>query len=445
MTSGPTHELLRPEFTKPTPMKRVALASFVGSAIEYYDFFIYGTAAALVFPAVFFPNLGPTMATIASLGTYAAAFFARPVGAAVFGHFGDRLGRKRTLVATLLIMGMSTVAVGLVPSAAAIGVIAPLILLALRLLQGVAVGGEWAGAALLSAEYAPTAKRGTYGMFTQLGVGTGLLMTNVIFFGIHFTIGEKNSTFMNWGWRIPFLVSAVLVIVALYVRLNINETPVFADEKARNAIPKAPIAELLKVQRREIVLSAGSVIGLFTLFNMAGTYLINYAHTQLGHPRSHVLLVGVLGGLSMIVLSAVSAILCDTLGRRRIIVFGFAVGVPWSFAVIPLLDTGDPVLFALAIVVTYAIVGISYGPVAAFMPEIFATRYRYTGAGLAFNLGGIIGGALPPLVAGALLRSFGGWAIGLMMAILVLISLVCTYMLPETMGASLTDADHLRR
>jgi MFS family permease len=158
-----------------------------------------------------------------------------------------------------------------------------------------------------------------------------------------------------------------------------------------------------------------------------------------------VLLVGVLGGLSMIVLSAVSAILCDTLGRRRIIVFGFAVGVPWSFAVIPLLDTGDPVLFALAIVVIYAIVGISYGPVAAFMPEIFATRYRYTGAGLAFNLGGIIGGALPPLVAGALLRSFGGWAIGLMMAILVLISLVCTYMLPETMGASLTDADHLRR
>ncbi len=275
-------------------------------------------------------------------------------------------------------------------------------------------------------------------MFTQLGVGTGLLLTNVIFFGIHFTIGEKNSTFMDWGWRVPFLVSAVLVVIALYVRLNINETPVFAEEKARKAIPTAPIAELLKAARREIVLAAGAMIGLFTLFNMAGTYLINYAHTQLGHPRSHVLLVGVLGGLSMIALSAVSAILCDSLGRRRVILFGFAVGVPWSFAVIPLLDTGDPALFALAIAVTYAVVGVSYGPVAAFIPEIFATRYRYTGAGLSFNLGGIIGGAVPPLIAGALLRSFGSWSISLMMAILVLISLVCTYMLPETMGTPLS-------
>jgi metabolite-proton symporter len=438
VTPRPATGLPGTEIIEPTPMRRVAFASFIGSAIEYYDFFIYGTAAALVFPAVFFPSLGPTMATVASLATFAIAFLSRPVGAAVFGHFGDRLGRKRTLVATLLIMGLSTTAVGLVPSAGAIGTIAPLILLTLRLLQGFAVGGEWAGAALLSVEYAPAAKRGAYGMFTQLGVGTGLLLTNLIFFGIHFTIGEKNSLFMDWGWRIPFLVSIVLVVVALYVRLNINETPVFAEEKTRKTIPKAPIAELVKVQRRETILASGSMIGLFTLFNMAGTYLINYAHTQLGHPRSHVLLVGVLGGLSMIALSAVSAILCDSLGRRRIILFGFAIGVPWSFAVIPMVDTGDPVLFVIAMAVTYAIVGVSYGPVAAFIPEIFATRYRYTGAGLSFNLGGIIGGAVPPLIAGALLASFGSWAISLMMAIFVLISLVCTYLLPETVGVTLT-------
>lgn len=442
MTPRPANGLLRPELSEATPMKRVALASFVGSAIEYYDFYIYGTAAALVFPAVFFPNLGRAMATVASFSTFAIAFLSRPIGAAVFGHFGDRLGRKRTLVTTLLIMGLSTVAVGLVPSTAVIGVAAPLILLMLRLLQGFAVGGEWAGAALLSAEYAPAAKRGAYGMFTQVGVGTGLLLTNVIFFSVHFTIGEKSSEFVNWGWRIPFLASAVLVVVALYVRLNINETPVFAEEKQRKAIPKAPIAELFREQRRQSFLAAGSVVGIFAFFYMAGTYLTNYAHVQLGHPRNHVLLVGVLGGLSMIALSAVSARLCDTLGRRRIIVCGFAMGVPWSFAVIALLDTGDPVLFALAIAVTYAIIGLSWGPVASFIPEIFATRYRYTGAGLSFNLGGIVGGAVPPMIAGALVESLGSWAISLMLAILVLISLVCTYMLPETMGASLTDADN---
>jgi metabolite-proton symporter len=441
VTPGPADDLLRTELSEASPMKRVALASFVGSAIEYYDFYIYGTAAALVFPAVFFPNLGRAMATVASFATFAIAFISRPLGAAVFGYFGDRLGRKSTLVATLLIMGLSTVAVGLVPSAAAIGVAAPLILLTLRLLQGFAVGGEWAGAALLSAEYAPAAKRGAYGMFTQLGVGTGLLLTNVIFFGVHFTIGEKSSTFMNWGWRIPFLASALLVVVALYVRLSINETPVFADEKARKAIPKAPIAEVFSSQRRQIFLASGSVVGIFTFFYMAGTYLVNYAHVELGHPRNHVLLVGVLGGMSMIAFSAVSARLCDRLGRRPIMVSGFAVGVLWSFAVISLLDTGDPVLFALAIAVTYAIIGVSWGPVASFIPEIFATRYRYTGAGLSLNLGGIVGGALPPMIAGALLESFGSWAISLMLAILVLISLVCTCMLPETMGATLTDAD----
>lgn len=255
--STPTH------LGQPTPMKRVAFASFVGTAIEYYDFFIYGNAAALVFPTVFFPNLSHSLATIASLATFAAAFISRPVGAAVFGHFGDRLGRKRTLAATLLIMGLSTVAVGLVPSAAAIGVAAPLILLVLRLLQGFAVGGEWAGSALLSAEYAPTAKRGMYGMFTQLGVGSGLVLTNLIFLAVSATIGDASSAFMSWGWRIPFLLSAVLIVIALYVRLSINETPVFAQEKERRAIPKAPIAELFRDQRRQIILASGCVVAVW--------------------------------------------------------------------------------------------------------------------------------------------------------------------------------------
>jgi len=242
-------------------MKRVAMASFVGSAIEYYDFYIYGTAAALVFPKVFFPHLGVTMATVASMATFAAAFLSRPIGAAFFGHFGDRLGRKSTLIATLSIMGLSTVMVGLVPGAATIGMAAPLILLTLRLLQGFAVGGEWAGAALLSAEYAPATSRGRYGMFTQMGVGSGLVMSSLLFLIVNKTIGESSAAFMHWGWRIPFLFSAVLIVIALYVRMNVAETPVFAAQKTRDGASVTPMAALFKNQRREVLLAAGSMIG----------------------------------------------------------------------------------------------------------------------------------------------------------------------------------------
>ncbi|WP_201265367.1 MFS transporter [Rhodococcus sp. P1Y] len=414
-------------------MKRVAFASYVGTAIEYYDFYIYGTAAALIFPHVFFPELSPAMATIASFATFAVAFFSRPVGAAVFGHFGDRLGRKKTLIATLLIMGLSTVAVGLVPSAATIGVAAPILLLTLRLLQGFAVGGEWAGAALLSAEYAPPSKRGRYGMFTQLGVGSGLVLSNLVFLSANLTIGEKSPAFLEWGWRVPFLFSAVLIVVALYVRLNIEETPVFREEQERTkADSRAPFADLFSHQARQVALGAGCMTGVFTFSFMGGTYLTGYASTQLGHPRTLILIIGICGGVSLMLLTAISAYLCDKYGRRKLILTGFALGLPWSFAVLPLLDTGSPVLFGVGIIGTFAILGVSYGPMASFIPEVFATRYRYTGAGLAFNLGGIIGGAIPPLVAGVLLVAFGSWAIGLMLALLVLVSLLSTYALPET-------------
>lgn len=422
----------------PTPMRRVATASFVGTAIEYYDFYIYGTAAALVFPHVFFPHQSPTTATIASFATFAVAFLSRPLGAAFFGHFGDRIGRKRTLVATLLIMGLSTVGVGLVPSADSIGTAAPLILLSLRLLQGFAVGGEWAGSALLSAEYAPVGKRGRYGMFTQLGVGTGLVLTNVIFLVVNTTIGETSPAFTSWGWRLPFLFSAVLVAVALYVRLNIAETPVFAAEKQRGTATRAPLGELLRSQPRQTALATGVMLSIFGFSFMGGTYLMGYANTALGHPRELILAVGILGGVAMMVCTAVTATLCDTMGRRRLVLLGFALALPWSFVVLPLLDTGSAAMFAVGIAGTYALLGVSYGPLASFIPEIFATRYRYSGAGLAFNLGGIIGGAVPPLISGALLAAYGSWAIGLMMAVLVLASLVSTFLLPETLGADLS-------
>ncbi|MFI5509187.1 MFS transporter [Mycobacterium sp. NPDC051804] len=419
-----------------TSIKRVALASYVGSAIEYYDFYIYGTAAALVFPKVFFPHLGTTMATVASMATFAAAFLSRPIGAAFFGHFGDRLGRKSTLIATLLIMGLSTVAVGLVPGAATIGMAAPLILLTLRLVQGFAVGGEWAGAALLSAEYAPAEERGRYGMFTQMGVGSGLVMSSLMFLLVNQTIGEASRAFLEWGWRIPFLFSAVLIVIAMYVRLNVAETPVFAELRKRGT-DRAPLADLFGHQRREVLLAAGAMIGFFALGFMGNTFMMSYAHTHMGFSPSLVLMVSLLGGVVALVCNTLSAVLCDRFGRRRVIMAAFAVGVPWSFVVLPLLNTGSTLWFAVAIAGTFAVAGCAYGPMAAFIPEIFATRYRYSGAGLSLNLAGLVGGAVPTIAAAPLLASYGVASVGVMLAAVVAVSLVCTALLPETKGVAL--------
>jgi MFS family permease len=421
-------------------MRRVAAACLVGSAIEFYDFLIYGTAAALVFPTVFFPHLSPTLATVASMGTFASAFVSRPLGAATFGNFGDRLGRKKTLIVTLLLMAVATVSVGVVPSTAAIGTTAPLILIALRLLQGFAVGGEWAGSALLSAEHAPAGERGRYGMFTLLGGGTAGVLSSLTFLGVNFSIGENSPAFMAWGWRIPFLISAVLIGIALYVRVSVDETPVFAEEKARNPVPTAPIAELLHSQRREILLAAGSILGGFGFAYMGNTYLTAYAHTHLGYTRSFIWGVGALGGLASIVFVALSASLCDRFGRRRIMLLGWAGCLPWAAVVIPLMDTGKPALYAVAIVGMFALAGIGSGPTGAFIPELFATRYRYSGSALAVNLAGVVGGALPPLVAGTLQATYGSWAVGPMLAVLALASVVSTYLLPETRGTALHSA-----
>ncbi|UQX09725.1 MFS transporter [Candidatus Mycobacterium methanotrophicum] len=421
-------------------MRRIAAACLVGSAIEFYDFLIYGTAAALVFPTVFFPHLSPTLATVASLGTFASAFVSRPIGAATFGYFGDRLGRKKTLIVTLLLMAVATVSVGVVPGTATIGTAAPLILIALRLLQGFAVGGEWAGSALLSAEHAPADARGRYGMFTLLGGGTAGVLSSLTFLGVNFSIGENSPAFMEWGWRIPFLISVALICIALYVRLRIDETPVFAEEKARNLVSAAPIAELLHLQRREILLAAGSVVGGFGFAYMGNTYLTVYSHSQLGYTRSFIWAVGALGGLASIVFVALSASLCDRVGRRRMMLLGWAGCVPWAAAVMPLMDTGKPALYAVAIVGMFAIAAIGSGPTGAFIPELFATRYRYSGSALAVNLAGVLGGALPPLIAGTLQATYGSWAVGPLLVVLALASLVCTYLLPETKGTALQSA-----
>lgn len=428
-----------------TPMRRIAAACLVGSAIEFYDFLIYGTAAALVFPAVFFPHLGPTVATIASMATFATAFLSRPLGAAVFGYFGDRLGRKKTLVATLLIMGASTVSVGLVPTTASIGIAAPLILVVLRLLQGFAVGGEWAGSVLLSAEYAPPGKRGWYGMFTSLGGGTAGILASLTFLAVSLTMGESSAAFLEWGWRVPFLISSGLIGIALYVRLNIEETPLFVEEKARNLVPKAPLAELVRLQRREIVLVAGCFLGGMGFVYLGNTFLVMYAHSHLGYSRSFIWGVGALAGLTSIVFVSFGAWLSDRVGRRRVMLSGLAACLPWSFVVIPLMDTGSPVMYAVAVLGMFACAATANAPTGAFVPELFATRYRYSGAAVAMNLAGILGAAVPPLLGGTLLATYGSWAIGLMMATLVTASLVCVWLLPETRGTALGPAPAAER
>jgi MFS family permease len=314
---------------------------------------------------------------------------------------------------------------------------APLILMVLRLVQGFAVGGEWAGSALLSAEYAPGNRRGLYGMFTLLGGGVAGIMSSLTFLGVNVTIGEYSPEFLEWGWRVPFLVSAVMIALALYVRLNIDETPVFAEEKARNLVPKTPLSELLRLQRREIILAGGSIVGSFALVYMANTYLAMYAHSQLGYTRSFIWTIGALSGVMSIVSVMISASLSDRVGRRRLMLIGWTACLPWSLVMIPLIDSGKPALYAVAIVGLFAINGIGSGPTGAFIPELFATRYRYSGSALAVNLAGVVGGAAPPLIAGTLLETYGSWSIGAKLAGLLVISLVCTYLLPETTGTTL--------
>jgi MFS family permease len=311
------------------------------------------------------------------------------------------------------------------------------ILVALRLLQGFALGGEWAGSALLSAEYAPNAKRGRYSMVTLVGGGAGTVVASLTFLCVNYTIGEKSPEFMQWGWRIPFLISAALIGIALYVRLHIGETPVFAEEKASNTVAKAPLSEVLRLQRREVILAAGSVLGYFGFPYMASTYLPTYANTHMGYSRNVILFVGVLGGLAYVAFVAVSATLSDRVGRRRMMMVGWAACLPWSFVVIPLIDTGNPICYAVALVGMKAVAAIGFGPIAAFIPELFATRYRYSGAALAVNVAGVAGGAMPPLIAEGLRVTYGGWAIGAMLTTLALASLVCTYLLPETNGTAL--------
>jgi MFS family permease len=416
-------------------MRRIALASLLGTSIEFYDFFIYGTAAALVFGPLFFPALGGAAATVASFATFGVAFFFRPVGAILFGHFGDRLGRKKTLVSTLLIMGASTFAIGLVPTAETIGVAAPIVLVTLRALQGLAVGGEWAGAALLTAEYAPSGKRGLYGMFPQLGPGIALAMSSTTF--LVTALAMSPESFAAWGWRIPFLLSFVLVAVGLYIRLKIEETPAFKQSTARREQVKLPFVEALRVQWRQVLLTGGMLTMTFGVFYTSSVYLTSYAGQApgvgvLGLSRPTVLVGGIVAGLVFCVAVIASALYSDRIGRRRVLLVGTVASMIVGPSAFLIMQPGSSWSFFVGISLLMVVLGIPYGPAAAYLPELFHTRYRYTGAGMGYNLGGILGGAVPLIVAPPLAAAFGGSGVGFYLTALGLISTLCLLAMKET-------------
>ncbi|MCT9623935.1 MHS family MFS transporter [Pseudarthrobacter equi] len=418
----------------PKTLRKVAFASAAGTTIEFYDFFIYGTAAALVFPVVFFPALGAAAGTVASFGTFAVAFLARPIGAIIFGHYGDRIGRKKTLITTLLMMGIATVMIGLIPDANTIGVAAPILLVVLRFVQGLAVGGEWAGATLLVAEYAPKEKRGLFGSFPQLGPSAAFALASATFLITNLTLGDKSEAFITIGWRVPFILSAVLVLIGLWVRLNIEETPVFKNAaSAATTGSRLPVLESIKRQPREILLAGGALTLFFALFYMGTAYLTSFATSPTGMQltRVEVLSAGIIASVFVAAATLASGMLSDRFGRKKVIATACVLAVPWSLVLFPILSANTVFAYGLGLTVTLVIFAVAYGPAGALLPELFETRYRYTGAGMGYNLGGIIGGGIVPIVAAQLAGTSGAWAIGVLLAGISVFSVFCTLALPN--------------
>jgi metabolite-proton symporter len=415
----------------------------VGTTIEFYDFYVYATAAVLVFPQLFFKTGNPTTALLASFAVFGAAMVARPIGAIFFGHLGDRRGRKTTLVISLLVMGIATFLIGCLPTYSSVGVLAPFLLLVLRLTQGFALGGEWSGAALVATENAPAGKRAWYGTFPQLGAPLGFIIANGIFLIINFALphpdgpAQRSEAFLAWGWRVPFIGSVVLVAVGLYVRLAITETAAFmAREKTTST--RMPVMEVLSTHTGRVLLGAGSTMAVFAFFYIGVTYLTSYGTQELGLPRTTVLAMGIIGGLVFAATTIAGAILSDRVGRRKMIIIGNASAIVGGIIAFPILDIGTAWAFGLGLSLVLGVVGIAYGPQGAQLPELFPTHYRYTGAGLSYNLAGVLGGGVVPLIATALVAGLGSsLAIGALLAGLSVISLLCTIALPDTNAESI--------
>lgn len=415
----------------PTSIRKVVVASFIGTTIEWYDFFIYTTAAALVFPQLFFPSFEPLAGTLASFATYAVGFLARPLGGVIFGHYGDKIGRKAMLVTTLLIMGIATFVVGLLPTYETIGIWAPILLVVLRLLQGLGLGGEWGGAVLMAVEHSPDDKRGLNGSWPQMGVPAGLVLGTGAFAAVSAISGDA---FVTWGWRVPFLLSILLIALGLYIRLAIYESPAFSRVRESGTEARMPIVDVFRTYPKNVLLAVGSRIGIDVVFYIFAVYVLTYVSTNLGLPRNLGLIAISIAALIEIFTIPAFASLSDKVGRRPVLMAGAAFLGLWIFPFFWLLDTKSASLIILAVIVGLSIGHAAvYGTQASFYAELFGTRVRYSGASLGYQLAGIFGGALAPIIATALYAATGGpGLIGVYVAVLCLLSIVCVYLADET-------------
>ncbi|MFF9084822.1 MFS transporter [Streptomyces sp. NPDC014991] len=419
-------------------MPRLAAASLAGTAIEFYDFFVYGTAAALVLGPLFFPTFSPAAGTLAAFGTFGVGFVARPLGAVVFGHLGDRRGRRPVLVVSLLLTGASTVAVGCVPSYGTIGVAAPVLLLVLRFLQGLGLGGEWGGAVLLTAEHAPAGRRALWSSFPQVGPALGFVLANGIVLALSATL--SGAEFARWGWRVPFWAAGALALAGLWLRSSLTESPRFLeiDDHAR-----VPLVEVVRHHGRLVLLTAGALAAGYAVFYTVTTWSLAYATERLGVSRTVMLTCVMAAVLVMGALTPLAALLGDRYGRRPMCLTGCAASVLWMLPMVALLATGEPLLMFLGILGALLAFVTMFAVIAAYLPELYEPRVRCTGAAVGYNLGGVLGGALTPLVATAIAERGGRvpWGVGAYLSGIALLSLACFALLPETRPVPVAAAE----
>ncbi|GAA2823744.1 MFS transporter [Crossiella cryophila] len=419
----------------PTPTARsgrkVIAASLIGTSLEWYDFFLYGTAAALVFPKLFFPTSDPLTGTLLALTTYAVGFIARPVGGAIFGHFGDKVGRKNVLVITLLLMGVATFAIGLLPTHAQIGALAPILLVTLRFLQGLGLGGEWGGAVLMTMEHGAANKRGLNASWPQVGVPAGNLLAAGVMWIMSASLSEEQ--FLDWGWRVPFLLSGLLVLVGFWIRRTISESPLFTQVEQTEAKAKLPLFDVFREHPRELLTAIGARIGTDVAFYTFTLFILTYLKDVVKVDRQVGLNAVLVASACQLALIPFFGALSDRYGRRPVYLAGALGAAVWVFAFFPLLATGSTALIILATVVALVAHAAMFGPQAAFISELFSTKLRYTGASLGYQLAGVLGGALAPLISLALLESTGSWvAIGVYVAAALLLTIGALIVAPET-------------
>jgi MFS family permease len=418
-----------------TQLRRAVASSYIGSLIEYYDFLLYSTASALVFNKVFFANLDPVLGTVASFGTFATGYLARPIGGVLFGHFGDLLGRKRMLVLTMTLMGVSSFLIGVLPTSAQIGGLAPVGLVVLRVIQGISVGGEWGGAVLMSAEHA-TSRRGLWASFTNAGAPSGLVVSTLVLTGTSAVVGD--AEFLAWGWRIPFLLSILLLAVGLFIRLRVQETPVFMA--ARSNRRRLPVVDVFRNHWRNLLLSIGVGLSAFVAQSTMTTFVLSYG-VQSGYARQQVLnaltIASVCGVVGIIAWSAAS----DRFGRRPIVLAGAVSMAVYAFLLFPIVDSHSETLLTLALIVGLAVIQpMMYGPLAALYSELFSTENRYTGASLGYQLAGL-GAGLGPLLFAEIWRTSGGTlAISAVIAAFCVLTVICVLALKETSRRELSPS-----